>query len=72
MIGMFFGSPRRGDPIELEDPHPVERYPQEPNNMARDGYQVLAAASPANQGNRPPVAGTKGPTYRGPDNSFEQ
>ncbi len=72
MAGMFLGSNRRNDPVILDDPHPAERYPQEPNNMARDGYKVLSAASPDYQGNRPPVSGSQGRTYRGPDNSFEQ
>jgi len=72
MIGMFMGSNRRNDPIELEDPHPVERLTDRTPTLALDGYQVLAKASPDYQGNRPPVAGTRGPTYRGPDNSFEQ
>jgi|EndMetStandDraft_2_1072991.scaffolds.fasta_scaffold847433_2 hypothetical protein len=74
MPGMFFGSRRRNDPDLAEDPHPVERYPDNVNtgNMALDGYQVLAKASPDYQGRRPPVPGTVGKVFQGPDDSFEQ
>lgn len=71
----FFGTHRRNDPIKLEDPHPVLETGTssiESGNVALDGYEVLSRARPDAQGNPPPVKGTVGPAYQGPDQSFEQ
>lgn len=74
--GMFFGRPaRRNQPIKLEDPHPVADYGTkslESGNAGLDGFSVLSKADPNAQGNPPPVKGTAGPVYWGPDQSFEQ
>jgi hypothetical protein len=74
-ITFFGGSRRRNDPVRLEDPHPIPNYGThslESGNAGLDGFTTLSRADPNAQGNPPPVKGTVGPTYRGPDNSFEQ
>jgi hypothetical protein len=76
MRGLFgFGGGRRNDPVRLENPRPVESHGRssiESGNAGLDGYTVLSRADPCAQGNPPAVKGTVGPTYRGPDMSFEQ
>ena len=72
-LGIFFGSNRRNDPVELEVMNPLERYaPAETGNAGIDGYSVIARARSNAQGNPPPVKGVVGPAYQGPDQSFEQ
>ena len=72
-LGIFFGSNRRNDPIELEVMNPLERYaPAETGNAGIDGYSVISRARSNAQGNPPPVKGVVGPAYQGPDQSFEQ
>jgi len=74
-LGFFFGSARRNDPVELDNPHPVAEHGRssiESGNAGLDGFTVLSRANPNAQGNPPPVEGVKGPVYRGPDQSFEQ
>ena len=72
-LGIFFGSNRRNDPIELEVMNPLERYaPAETGNAGIDGYSVISRARANAQGNPPPVKGVVGPAYQGPDQSFEQ
>lgn len=69
----FFGIQRRNDPIELVDPRPLPEYGDSlhTGNIALDGFELLSKANPSAQGNPPPVKGVIGPTYRGPDQSFE-
>ena len=68
-----FGAPRRNDPIELANPHPV---PFEDRNdtgdAGVDGYTVLSRANRKYQGDPPEVNGAYGPSGMGPDESFEQ
>lgn len=74
-FGMFFGTSRRNDPIRLEDPRPITDYGTkdiDSGDAGRDGYTVLSRADPNAQGNPPPVKGTLGRAYWGPDQSFEQ
>lgn len=74
-LGLFFGRARRNEPVKLVDPRPIADYGTNDlccGDAGRDGYTVLAKADPSRAGNRPPVAGTEGPVYRGPDDSFEQ
>lgn len=75
-FGMFFGGPaRRNQPLKLIDKHPVTDYGTkslESGNAGLDGFTVLSRANPDAQGNPPRVAGTDGPVYQGPDQSFEQ
>ena len=72
-LGIFFGSNRRNDPVELEVTNPLERYaPAETGNAGIDGYSVISRARSNAQGNPPPVKGVVGPAYQGPDQSFEQ
>lgn len=70
----FFGGAKRNDPIELVDPHPIERYEDSGHigNPVHDGYTLLSKANPKAQGNPPAVEGTVGPVYWGPDQTFEQ
>lgn len=71
----FFGmSPRRNEPVELNDPHPIARLDddQYSGNRFLDGYTRLSRADPNRQGAPPPVDGNLGPAPQGPDNSFEQ
>ena len=71
-FGLFLGTARRNDPVKLVDPRPIANYGTkdvECGDAGRDGFTVLARAPVP--GMRPPVAGTVGPTYRGPDSAFE-
>lgn len=74
MRGLFFGNAKRNDPIKLDDPRPLTDYGDDvqKGNAALDGFTVLSKASPAAQGSPPPVTGTAGRAYNGPDQSFEQ
>ena len=74
MPGLFFGRCSRNDPIKLVDPHPVKDLGDDccTGNAGLDGFSVLSRAYPSAQGSPPPVDGVIGPTYRGPDSSFEQ
>ncbi len=74
MRSFFFGrGGKRNDPIQLSDPHPGERYFDDTTgNAGCDGFTRLSRADPARAGSPPPVAGTVGPVYQGPDDSFEQ
>lgn len=73
-IGLFFGSAKRNDPVKLNDPRPILDYGNDvkTGNAGLDGFTVLSQANPDAQGSPPPVDGTVGPTYFGPDQSFEQ
>lgn len=73
-LGLFFGNAKRNDPVKLVDPHPVKDYGDDvcKGNAGLDGFTVLSKADPNRQGSPPPVAGTVGPVYQGPDQSFEQ
>lgn len=74
MRGLFFGGiAKRNDPVKLVDPRPLTDYGDDVHkgNVALDGYQLLSRANPQAQGSPPPVSGTEGPTYQGPDQSFE-
>jgi hypothetical protein len=73
-LGLFFGTAKRNDPLRLEDPRPLPVYEdgQHSGDAGKDGYTVLSKASPTAQGSPPPVRGVIGPSYRGPDQSFEQ
>ncbi|MGP0093116.1 MAG: hypothetical protein ACLPKB_24725 [Xanthobacteraceae bacterium] len=73
-FGLFFASNKRNDPLELDDPRPLRRMTaSEPTgDAALDGFTVLSRADPKRAGSPPPVPGTVGPVYRGPDQSFEQ
>lgn len=70
----FFGSAKRNDNYVAADPRPLPRYANSVHsgNVGLDGYERLAIADPERAGARPSVAGTIGPTHRGPDSSFEQ
>lgn len=70
----FFGTAKRNDPIKLVDPHPLENYGNdvEKGHAGLDGFTALSKANPRAQGSPPPVTGTIGPVYDGPDQSFEQ
>jgi hypothetical protein len=71
----YFGGHRRNDPIKLENPHPVFDYGSSDvysGDVGKDGYERLSLANPNAQGNPPPVKGTVGQVYQGPDQSFEQ
>jgi hypothetical protein len=72
--GFFFGRERRNDPVRLADPHPIKDYGDDycTGNAGRDGFTVLSRANPQAQGSPPPVAGSLGPVFQGPDQSFEQ
>ena len=70
-----FGHPRRNDPVELVDPHPIENYGTADYHSGKpfqDGYTLLSRADPNRAGEPPPVKGTVGAIPRGPDESFEQ
>lgn len=73
-FGLFFGAPRRNEPVRLVDPHPIPKLDDavHSGNRFRDGYTLLSRAQPDRQGSPPPVAGTRGPARQGPDDSFEQ
>lgn len=73
-FGLFFGSAKRNDPVKLVDPNPIHDYGDDVHSgsVARDGYELLSRADPARAGSPPPVPGTEGPVYQGPDQSFEQ
>lgn len=74
-FGFYFGSARRNQPVQLENPHPVADHGRasiESGNAGLDGFSVLSRANPDAQGSPPPVKGVVGPVYMGPDNSFEQ
>lgn len=74
-IGFWFGSARRNDPIELENPRPLPDYGTASilsGNAGLDGFTSLSLANPRSQGNPPPVKGVVGPVFQGPDQSFEQ
>jgi hypothetical protein len=75
-LNLMFGAPapRRNDPIELVDLHPIEQYADDTDtgNAGRDGFSVLSRAWPDRQGDPPFVAGTVGPVYRGPAEDFER
>lgn len=74
-FGSFFGGAKRNGPIKLENPHPVTDYGTnslESGNAGLDGFTILSRANPNAMGNPPPVKGTVGPVYWGPDQSFEQ
>jgi hypothetical protein len=73
-LGLFFGNAKRNDPLKLEDPHPVTDYGDsiQTGDAGKDGFTVLSKASAQAQGSPPPVSGTIGPAYQGPDSSFEQ
>jgi len=74
-IGLFFGRSSRNDPIKLDDPHPIADYGTKDlcsGDAGKDGYTVLSRANPNAQGDPPPVKGTAGRAYQGPDQSFEQ
>jgi len=73
-IGLFFGTAKRNDPVKLVDPHPILDYGDNvcSGNAGLDGFTVLSRAYPTAQGSPPPVDGVIGPSYRGPDQSFEQ
>ncbi len=74
MRGFFFGNAKRNDPVELVDPRPITDYGDavHKGQPALDGFELLSKANPQAQGSPPPVSGTKGPAYQGPDSSFEQ
>ena len=76
MAFRFFGlGTARNDPVRLVDPHPIPNYgthDEHSGSVPRDGYELLSKADPRRQGAPPPVDGTVGPTFRGPDESFEQ
>lgn len=73
-LGLFFGIVKRNVPIRLEDPHPVKDLGDDvqTGNAGLDGFTVLSKANPNAQGDPPPVKGTLGRAYMGPDESFEQ
>jgi hypothetical protein len=72
-FGLFFGASRRNDPVKLENPRPDERpHRLDTGNAGLDGYTVISRADANAQGNPPPVKGVVGPSYQGPDQSFEQ
>ena len=73
-LGFFFGTAKRNDPLKLEDPRPLTDYGDDilTGDAGKDGYSVLSKASAQAQGSPPPVPGTIGPAYNGPDNSWEQ
>jgi hypothetical protein len=73
-LGLFFGNTKRNDPIRMHDPRPLPVHDDATHtgDAGKDGYTVLSRASPDAQGAPPPVSGVAGPTYRGPDQSFEQ
>jgi hypothetical protein len=73
-IGLFFGSNKRNDPLELDDPRPRRRMTASgpTGNAGLDSFTVLAKADPGRAGSPPPAPGSVGPVYRGPDHSFEQ
>ncbi len=71
----LFGRPRRNEPVELDDPHPIENYGTADYHSGKpflDGYTLLSRADPNQAGTPPPVEGTKGVVPQGPDTSFEQ
>ena len=72
--GLFFGMAKRNDPYKLVDPHPIADYGDDvcSGNAGLDGFTCLSRAQPTAQGSAPAVAGTIGPAYQGPDQSFEQ
>ena len=72
-LGLFLGSDKRNDPIELDDPRPIPRLGDDVHtgDAGKDGFTLLSRADPRRQGDPPAVAGTEGPVYRGPDQSFE-
>lgn len=72
-VGLFFGTAKRNEGYILEDPRPIERQDStiHTGDAGCDGYTRLSIADPDRQGSPPSVAGTIGPTYRGPDESFE-
>lgn len=74
MLGIFFGGAQRNGNWLLEDPHPIKDYGNSvcTGDAGRDGYTVLSRANPCCAGSPPPVAGTRAPLRRGPDQSFEQ
>ncbi len=75
MRSFFFGRERRNDPVKLVDPRPIPDYGTHDltsGNAGVDGYSVLSRANPQAQGSPPPVKGTEGFAYQGPDQSFEQ
>lgn len=76
MRGFFFSAAAtRNDPVRLVDPRPIADYGThnlESGDAGLDGFTILSRAQPDRQGAPPPVAGVIGPSYRGPDQSFEQ
>lgn len=72
MLGLFFGTATRNDPIKLEDPHPINKYadPQHSGNAGLDGFTVLARARPGKPS--PPTGGQEGLAYFGQDEAWEQ
>lgn len=75
-LGFFLGGrATRNDPVRLVDPRPIANYGThdlETGNAGLDGYTTLSRAQPDAQGTPPHVSGVIGPSYRGPDQSFEQ
>lgn len=73
-MGLFYGSNKRNQPVKLVDPRPIADYGTaslESGDAGKDGFTLLSRADPNRQGSPPPVAGTEGPVYWGPDQSFE-
>lgn len=75
-LGLFLGTrATRNDPVRLVDPRPIADYGThdlESGDAGKDGFTILSRAQPDRQGTPPSVAGVIGPSYRGPDESFEQ
>lgn len=75
MLGFLFGRrATRNDPVRLVDPRPLVDYGNDVDtgNAGLDGFTAISKASATRQGDPPPVAGTIGPSYRGPSQDFEQ
>jgi hypothetical protein len=79
-LGLFYDNvgptvrTTRNIPYKLEDPHPVERYPdcQHSGNAGLDGYTLIDRCHPRNQGREYPVQGVIGRYHLGPSEDFEQ
>jgi hypothetical protein len=75
MLGLFFGSDKRNDPIRIEDPRPIATFGSDSfqeQDAGLCGYSVLSRADPNYQGSPPPVNGVLGRAMWGPNRSFEE